>query len=91
MKLSHASTVVINCSVYIIGSGFTLCIQPLNYVVKPCVPTIVARRKFAAVTYRRKIYVAGGAYESRSVEEYDPYTDTWHLVAKAPIDLSRCS
>lgn len=89
-KISHASTVVIDSIVYLIGSGFTLRIDALAGIIKPCAPTIVLRRRFAAVTFGGKIYVAGGAYQSRSVEEYDPSSDKWQVVARAPVDLSRC-
>lgn len=46
-------------------------------------PMLFPRKKFAAAVVSNKIYVAGGGGSgaASAVEEYDPETDTWRVVA----------
>lgn len=43
-----------------------------------------ARKKFATAVVGGKIYIAGGACRTAVVEEYDPNSETWRVVASAP-------
>jgi hypothetical protein len=45
---------------------------------------IFPRKKFALAAVAGKIYIAGGGSKTDAVEEYDPLTNTWSVVAHAP-------
>jgi hypothetical protein len=45
---------------------------------------IFPRKKFALAAVAGKIYIAGGGSKRDAVEEYDPLTNTWSVVAHAP-------
>lgn len=47
-------------------------------------PMIFSRKKFALSAIAGKLYVAGGAFKTAALEEYDPATDTWRVVTDAP-------
>lgn len=47
-------------------------------------PMIFPRKKFATAAIGGRIYVAGGASRTSSVEEYEPGTDSWRVVSDAP-------
>ncbi|KAF3325308.1 F-box/kelch-repeat protein [Carex littledalei] len=91
-NMSHASTIIIGSCLYLIGSGFNLCIDIVTGIAKPCAPTLLVRSKFSAALIGGKIYVAGGANKSRmSLEEYDPCSDKWQVIAtNTPYGLSGC-
>lgn len=45
---------------------------------------LFSRKNFAASVVAGKIYVAGGVARTPAVEEYDPESNTWRVVANAP-------
>ncbi|XVF69454.1 hypothetical protein PTKIN_Ptkin11bG0083400 [Pterospermum kingtungense] len=75
--------VSIGPSVYIIGRNSMLRYNAWTEHVIAKSPMLFHRKKFAAAVVFDKIYVAGGAGSkaASAVEEYDPESDTWRVVA----------
>ncbi|WOL18686.1 hypothetical protein Cni_G27483 [Canna indica] len=89
-SFSHARIAAVGRSIYIIGRGATLRYDTWTGAVAARAPTIFPRKKFAAAAIGGKIYVAGGAARTSAVEEYDPVTDAWRVVADAPRQRYGC-
>ncbi|KAG4191812.1 hypothetical protein ERO13_A07G118900v2 [Gossypium hirsutum] len=69
--------------IYIIGRNSMLRYNAWTHHVTAKSPMLFPRKKFAAAVVSNKIYVAGGGGSgaASAVEEYDPETDTWRVVA----------
>ncbi|XP_022731097.1 F-box/kelch-repeat protein At5g26960 [Durio zibethinus] len=69
--------------IYIIGRNSMLRYNAWTQHVIPKSPMLLPRKKFAAAAVFNKIYVAGGggSKAASAVEEYDPESDTWRVVA----------
>ncbi|XP_021278548.1 F-box/kelch-repeat protein At5g26960 [Herrania umbratica] len=69
--------------VYIIGRNSMLRYNAWTQHVIAKSPMLFPRKKFASAVVFNKIYVAGGggSKATSAVEEYDPETDTWRVVA----------
>ncbi|MQL85137.1 hypothetical protein Taro_017668 [Colocasia esculenta] len=81
---SHCRLVPIGRFVYAIGRNVAICYDTWREKATPISPTLFPRKKFAAASVAGKIYVAGGSSKTSAVEEYDPVTDSWRVVAEAP-------
>ncbi|XP_058196331.1 F-box/kelch-repeat protein At5g26960 [Rhododendron vialii] len=81
---SHSRVLAIGRKIYVIGRTATFELHTWTGNVAAKSPMIFPRKKFAAAAVGGKIYVAGGAARTSSVEEYDPDTDSWRVVSDAP-------
>ncbi|XP_057956367.1 F-box/kelch-repeat protein At5g26960 [Malania oleifera] len=82
--LTHARAVAIGRRIYILGRNVMIRYDAWTGTMSEKSPTVFPRKKFAAAVIAGKIYVAGGAARTAAVEEYDPDTDEWRVVADAP-------
>ncbi|XP_057430143.1 F-box/kelch-repeat protein At5g26960 [Lotus japonicus] len=82
--LSHARLASIGPRVFIVGRDATLRYDTWTATVTPRSTMIFPRKKFALAAVSGKLYVAGGGSRTAAVEEYDPETNTWRVVANAP-------
>ncbi|KAK7304880.1 hypothetical protein VNO77_42773 [Canavalia gladiata] len=82
--LSHARVASIGPRIFIVGRNATLQYDTWTATVSPRAAMIFPRKKFALAAVAGKIYVAGGGSRTAAVEEYNPVTDTWHVVGHAP-------
>lgn len=88
--LSHARAVAVGPRIYLIGRNATVRYDTWTTTLVARSPMIFPRKKFATAVVQGKIYVAGGggsragAAAAEAVEEYDPETDRWRVVAQAP-------
>ena len=71
-------------SIFLLSRQTAACYDPWTGAAAVTAPTLFPRKKFAAAAVAGKIYVAGGSSKTSAVEEYDPLTDTWQVVAAAP-------
>ncbi|KAF2291931.1 hypothetical protein GH714_042273 [Hevea brasiliensis] len=84
-NISHSRLSAIGPRIYIIGRNGLLCYDTWSGTVSLRSPMIFSRKKFASAVVSGKIYVAGGGSRvATAVEEYDPESDTWTVVAHAP-------
>ncbi|GAV89010.1 F-box domain-containing protein/Kelch_6 domain-containing protein [Cephalotus follicularis] len=82
---SYARVSAIGPRIYIIGRNSMVKYDTWTGTVIPRAPMIFPRKKFATALVSGKIYVAGGGFRAAAaVEEYNPESDTWRVVAKAP-------
>ncbi|KAK6776774.1 hypothetical protein RDI58_027775 [Solanum bulbocastanum] len=81
---SHSRLSVIGRKIYVIGRKAMLRCDTWTGLVVPRQGPVFPRKKFAAAVVGEKIYVAGGCARAVAVEEYDPTSNTWSVVAKAP-------
>ncbi|KAK2441634.1 hypothetical protein P8452_20375 [Trifolium repens] len=82
--LSHARVASIGPRIFIVGRNATVQYDTWTETVSPCSAMIFPRKKFALAAVAGKIYIAGGGSKRDAVEEYDPLTNTWSVVAHAP-------
>ncbi|KAG9454840.1 hypothetical protein H6P81_007744 [Aristolochia fimbriata] len=82
-SLAHARLVALDSSVYVLGRNASMRYHTWSETVSPRAPMIHHRKKFAAAAVAGRLYVAGGC-RAAAVEEYDPASDTWHVVSEAP-------
>ncbi|XP_060170098.1 F-box/kelch-repeat protein At5g26960 [Lycium barbarum] len=78
---SHFRLSAIGRKIYVIGRTAMLRCDTWTGSVVPLQGPVFPRKKFAVAVVCGKIYVAGGC---TAVEEYDPMSDTWRVVANAP-------
>ncbi|OVA14818.1 F-box domain [Macleaya cordata] len=83
-SFSHARLTAIGRVVFIINRDITLQYDTWTGNLTSRSPMLFPRKKFAAATIAGKIYISGGAARNEVVEEYEPETDTWRVVAEAP-------
>ncbi|KDP34562.1 hypothetical protein JCGZ_11112 [Jatropha curcas] len=84
-NISHARLSAIGPRIYIIGRNRLFCYDTWSATISSRSSMIFPRKKFATAVVSSKIYVAGGGPRAAAtVEEYDPDTDSWSLVAQAP-------
>lgn len=81
---SHARLAAIGRMFYIIGRTAMLQCDTWTGIVIPQPAMLVPRKKFAAAVVSGKILIAGGVSRTAAVEEYNPNTNTWSVVADAP-------
>uniref|UniRef100_A0A5B7C1C4 F-box domain-containing protein n=1 Tax=Davidia involucrata TaxID=16924 RepID=A0A5B7C1C4_DAVIN len=81
---SHSRLSAIGRKLYIIGRTAMLRCDIWTGTVTAKSAMIFPRKKFATAVVTGRIYVAGGASRTSAVEEYDPETDAWRVVADAP-------
>ncbi|KAK3001405.1 hypothetical protein RJ639_020661 [Escallonia herrerae] len=81
---SHARLAAIDRKIFLIGRDAMIRCDTWTGTVTEAPAMLVPRNKFAASVVAGKIYVAGGAARAATVEEYDPETNTWRVVASAP-------
>ncbi|KAM7522962.1 hypothetical protein LguiA_012864 [Lonicera macranthoides] len=81
---SHARVAAIGRQVYIIGRNAMLRCDTWTGAVTPKPAMLFPRKNFAASVVAGKIYVAGGSARTPAVEEYDPESNAWCVVANAP-------
>ncbi|KAE8037335.1 hypothetical protein FH972_009929 [Carpinus fangiana] len=82
--LSHARLAAVGPKIFIIGRNAMVRYDTWSGTVVPRSAMIFPRKKFAAAVVSGKIYAAGGGPRTNAVEEYDPDSDTWRVVANAP-------
>ncbi|KAF9665752.1 hypothetical protein SADUNF_Sadunf16G0156400 [Salix dunnii] len=83
-SLSHARLSAIGSRIYIIGRNEMFCYDVWSGIITSRSSMIYPRKKFATAVLSGKIYVAGGGSRAgAALEEYDPETDTWSVVAHA--------
>ncbi|KAK7259950.1 hypothetical protein RIF29_25584 [Crotalaria pallida] len=82
--LSHARVVSIGPRIYVVGRNATMRCDTWTSTVTSCCAMTFPRKKFAMATVAGKIYVASGGSRTDAVEEYDPVSDRWSVVAHAP-------
>ncbi|KAJ6299339.1 hypothetical protein OIU76_020334 [Salix suchowensis] len=83
-SLSHARLSAIGSRIYIIGRNEMFCYDVWSGIITSRSSMIHPRKKFATAVLSGKIYVAGGGSRAgAALEEYDPETDTWRVVAHA--------
>ncbi|CAK9181113.1 unnamed protein product [Ilex paraguariensis] len=80
---SHARLAAIGRSIYIIGRTAMLQCDTWTGTVTQKQAMLIQRKKFATAVVAGKIYIAGGAARSAELEEYDPDSNTWRVVAHA--------
>jgi hypothetical protein len=80
--LFHARLSAVGPKIFIIGRNAMVRYDTWSGTVVPRSAMIFPRKKFAAAVVSGKIYAAGGG--PNAVEEYDPGSDTWRVVANAP-------
>ncbi|KAA8544527.1 hypothetical protein F0562_022539 [Nyssa sinensis] len=81
---SHSRLSAIGRKLYIIGRTAVLRCDTWTGTVTAKSAMIFPRKKFASAVVAGRIYVAGGAARTSAVEEYEPETDSWRVVADAP-------
>ncbi|KAL2322323.1 hypothetical protein Fmac_026702 [Flemingia macrophylla] len=82
--LAHARLAAIGPRIYLVGSTATLQYDAWAAAVSARAAMPFPRKKFALASVAGKLYVAGGAARTAAVEEFDPETDAWRVVAHAP-------
>ncbi|CAJ2639431.1 F-box/kelch-repeat protein at5g26960-like protein [Trifolium pratense] len=82
--LSQARVASIGPRIFIVGRNATVKYDTWTETVSPCSAMIFPRKKFAVAAVAGKIYIAGGGSRTDTVEEYDPLTNTWSVIAHAP-------
>lgn len=83
-SFSHARVSAIGRKIYIIGRNATVQFDTWTAKAAARSAMIFPRKKFATAVVSGKMYVAGGTARTTAVEEYDPDTDAWRVVADAP-------
>ncbi|KAJ4979360.1 hypothetical protein NE237_010140 [Protea cynaroides] len=83
-SFSHARLMAIERRIYILGRNAMIRYDAWTGTVTPRLPMIFPRKKFAAASVAGKIYVSGGASRTSAVEEYDPESNSWCVVAESP-------
>ncbi|XP_058079130.1 F-box/kelch-repeat protein At5g26960 [Magnolia sinica] len=84
VSFSHMRMLALGRSIYVVGRNATVRYDTWTGSATPGAPMLFPRKKFAAAAVGGRIYAAGGAACTASVEEYDPGSDTWRVVAEAP-------
>lgn len=82
-NFSHARAISISRFVYLIGRGAMIRFDVWTGSVTICGEPVFPRKKFAVAAVDGRIYVAGGSSRTSAVEEYDPETDSWRVIAEA--------
>ncbi|KAK9274083.1 hypothetical protein L1049_018897 [Liquidambar formosana] len=83
-SFSHARVLAIGREIYILGRNATVRFDTWTGKAASRSPMLFPRKKFAAAVVSGRIYIAGGTARTAAVEEYDPDTEEWHVVADAP-------
>jgi Kelch motif len=83
-SFSHARAVAMSRFVYLIGQGVMIRLDVWTGSVSICAEPLFPRKKFAAIAVDGRIFVAGGSSRTSTVEEYDPGTDSWHVIGETP-------
>ncbi|KAK9154584.1 hypothetical protein Sjap_002064 [Stephania japonica] len=83
-SFAHARTAAIGRWIYVFGRNVTFRYDTWSGGFASRSAMAFPRKRFAAATVSGKIYVCGGAARTAAVEEYDPASDTWHVVAESP-------
>ncbi|XP_035549930.1 F-box/kelch-repeat protein At5g26960-like [Juglans regia] len=82
--LSHARLSAVGHRIFIIGRNSMVRYDTWSGTVVARSAMIFPRKKFATAVVSGKIYAAGGGPRTSAVEEYNPDSDTWRVVAHAP-------
>lgn len=82
--LTHARLSAVGPKIFIIGRNAMVRYDTWSGTVVPRSAMTFPRKKFAAAVVSGKIYAAGGGPRTNAVEEYDPVSDKWRVVAQAP-------
>ena len=82
--LSHSRISAIGRGIYIIGRREMVRYDAWTGALTAKAGMVFPRKKFAAAMVAGRIYVAGGAARTSALEEYDPVSDKWSVVAEAP-------
>lgn len=82
--LSHSRVSAIGRGIYIIGRREMVRYDAWTGALTAKAGMVFPRKKFAAAMVAGRIYVAGGAARTSALEEYDPVSDKWSVVAEAP-------
>ncbi|XP_052184475.1 F-box/kelch-repeat protein At5g26960 [Diospyros lotus] len=80
----QARLAAIGRKIYIIGRTSMIRLDTWTGTVAAKSATVFPRKKFAAAAVGGRVYVAGGAFRTSAVEEYDPSCDRWRVVSDAP-------
>lgn len=70
--------------IYFISRSTSAVFDPWTGSVRSRSGLLFPRKRFAAAAVGGRIYVAGGSARTAAVEEYEPETDEWRVVADAP-------
>ncbi|KAK9124966.1 hypothetical protein Scep_013812 [Stephania cephalantha] len=83
-SFAHARMAAIGRWIYVVGRNATFRYDTWSGGFSSRSAMTFPRKRFAAATVSGKIYVCGGAARTAAVEEYDPASDTWRVVAESP-------
>ncbi|KAK9129049.1 hypothetical protein Syun_017846 [Stephania yunnanensis] len=83
-SFAHARMAAIRRWIYVVGRNATFRYDTWSGGFSSRSAMTFPRKRFAAATVSGKIYVCGGAARTAAVEEYDPASDTWRVVAESP-------
>ncbi|KAI4386195.1 hypothetical protein MLD38_004150 [Melastoma candidum] len=83
-SLPHARLVSLGPHAFLISPSRSFLFDSLTLTLTPRSPMLTPRKNFASASLSGKIYVAGGKTSPPStVEEYDPGSDSWRVVASS--------
>ncbi|PIA30636.1 hypothetical protein AQUCO_05400017v1 [Aquilegia coerulea] len=86
-SISHSRLIAIQTFIFIISRNSTIRYNTWTGKFSSRSTMLFPRKRFAAAVIAGKIYVSGGGGggdRTETVEEYNPETDTWQIIAESP-------